>query len=133
MGEGESPRNPFSISVILSDEVGQKRSPPSTSVTPSSSATSVTPLSRNEHQRRSSQEATAERSGHQFFHTPSRPVPPGSDGWGGGGGKVRASWLSLSEAGNLMKTPLTSSGPSDGEYTYPVHVASCALFTLLVF
>lgn len=119
-GEGESPRNPFSISVILSDEIGQKRSPTSnvSFTTPpfsssSSSSTAVTPLSRNDRQRRLSTSGNGHSNEHAHsFHTPCRPAQQGS----GGGNEscaarsVRFSRMSLSEAGNLANGPVTSRG-----------------------
>lgn len=122
MGDGGTPRNPFSISVILSDEVGQKRSPPSNSVTPQSfPSSSATPLSRNERPRRPSQENTAERSRNhsigQLFHTPSRSIHQGSGGGTWGQRTVRPSRMTLAEAANLTtKTPPTSTGLLNGNY-----------------
>ena len=122
--DGDTPRNPFSISVILSDEVGQKRSPPSNSVTPRSfPSISVTPLSRNERPRHpSSQESTAERaSSHsigQLFHTPSRSAHQG----GGEGGRVWGQRMvgpprvTSAEAANSTKSPSTNTGLLDGKY-----------------
>ena len=116
-GGGDSPRNPFSISAILSDEVGQKRSPPSNSSTPPFSSLSVTPLSRNDRQRRLSQEGTSERSSEHTpsFLTPSRPAhhSHGGESWGGRVG--RASRMSLTEAGSLPVSPSTPGGLVDGE------------------
>ena len=111
--DGDTPRNPFSISVILSDEVGQKRSPPSNSVTPRSfPSTSATPLSRNERPRRpSSQGSTAERAcSHsigQLFHTPSRSThQSGGGAWGQR--TVRPPRATVAEAANSTKNPSTN-------------------------
>ena len=121
LGEMESPRNPFSISVILSDEVGQKRSPPSNASTPSFSFASATPLSRNNRQRHHSQEDSGGKSADHahFFHTPIRPPHQGSGGsWG-----ARSARLSLSEAGDLATSPPTSRGLATGkEKDVHVHV-----------
>jgi hypothetical protein len=119
--DGDTPRNPFSISVILSDEVGQKRSPPSNSVTPRSfPSTSATPLSRNERPRRPSQGNTAERaSSHsigQLFHTPSRSIPQGGGGGGTWGQRtVRPPQATPAEAANSSKSP-TNTGLLNGKY-----------------
>ena len=123
LGDGDTPRNPFSISVILSDEVGQKRSPPSNSVTPQSfPSTSATPLSRNERPRRLSQENTVERSSShsigQLFHTPSRSNHQGGGGGGGAWGQrtVRPPRVTLAEAANLAKSPPANTGLLNGKY-----------------
>ena len=121
--DGDTPRNPFSISVILSDEVGQKRSPPSNSVTPRSfPATSATPLSRNERPRRpSSQGSTAERaSSHsigQLFHTPSRSTQQSGGGtWGQR--TVRPPRATVAETANSTKSPSTNTGLVNGKMYY---------------
>ena len=113
--EGESPRNPFSISVILSDEVGQKRSPTSSSITPPFSSTFTTPLSRNERQRRLSQESTSSERPTEHAHsflTPSRPSHHHgcvSESWG-----ARTARMSLSEAGHLGNSPAATGGLANG-------------------
>ena len=122
--DGDTPRNPFSISVILSDEVGQKRSPPSNSVTPRSfSSTSATPLSRNERPRRpSAQGNTAERaSSHsigQLFHTPNRSTTHQSGGGTWGQRTVRPPRATVAEAANSTKSPSTNTGLLNGKMYY---------------
>ena len=122
MGDGDTPRNPFSISVILSDEVGQKRSPPSNSVTPRSfPSASATPLSRNERPRRPSQGNTADRpSSHsigQLFHTPSRCThQSSSDGVWEQQRTARPSRVTLADAATSAKSPSTNTGLLNGKY-----------------
>ena len=119
-GDGDTPRNPFSISVILSDEVGQKRSPPSNSATPQSfPSASATPLSRNERPRRPSQENTAERSSNshsigQLFHTPSRSTHQSGGGmWGQR--IARPSRVTSAAVTNTTKSPSTNTGLLNGK------------------
>ena len=112
--EGESPRNPFSISAILSDEVGQKRSPTSSSVTPPLFSTFTTPLSRDNRQRHRSQEtSSSERS--NLFLTPNRPSHSSSNGETWGAHTDRPSRLSLSEVGGLAVSPTTTGGLANGK------------------
>ena len=113
--EGESPRNPFSISAILSDEVGQKRSPMSSSVTPPFSSTFATPLSRDSRQRRLSQETSSSERSHLFL-TPSRSSHHCSTGDTWGTHDERPSLLSLSEVGGLAVSPTTTSGLANGKF-----------------